>query len=158
MKLKYTKFQCVMEILSILLLIGMIIFLCSYWNQIPDTIPGHYNAMGQVDRWGNKSEVLILPILNIFMYLLLTVISFFPQIWNMPVKITDTNRVPVYQCSKTLLIIMKTQVVGIFFYLTYNTATSVSLSVYFLPIMILLVFGTMLYFIIRMIRISKLLG
>jgi uncharacterized membrane protein len=30
---------------------------------VPDEIPAHYDAMGIIDRWGSKYELLILPIL-----------------------------------------------------------------------------------------------
>lgn len=30
---------------------------------LPDSIPAHYNAMGQVNRWGSKYETLIFPVL-----------------------------------------------------------------------------------------------
>ena len=30
---------------------------------LPDSIPAHYNAAGQVDRWGSKYETLIFPAL-----------------------------------------------------------------------------------------------
>lgn len=29
---------------------------------LPDTIPAHYNAAGEVDRWGSRYEVLIFPL------------------------------------------------------------------------------------------------
>lgn len=31
-------------------------------NVLPDKIPAHYNALGQVTRWGGKWETLILPL------------------------------------------------------------------------------------------------
>lgn len=30
---------------------------------LPDSIPAHYNAAGQVDRWGSRYEVLLFPLL-----------------------------------------------------------------------------------------------
>lgn len=32
----------------------------------PDRIPAHYNIRGEVDRWGSKYEMLILPVINLF--------------------------------------------------------------------------------------------
>ena len=34
-------------------------------HYVYDLIPAHYNAAGQIDRWGNKSELLIFPITTI---------------------------------------------------------------------------------------------
>jgi uncharacterized membrane protein len=32
---------------------------------VPDEIPAHYDAMGNIDRWGSKYELLILPLMII---------------------------------------------------------------------------------------------
>ena len=31
----------------------------------PDQIPMHYGASGQIDRWGSKNEMLLLPVINL---------------------------------------------------------------------------------------------
>ncbi len=36
-------------------------------NLLPDTVPMHYDAQGNIDRWGAKYEQLILPIVTIAM-------------------------------------------------------------------------------------------
>jgi len=40
-----------------------IIYLAIVWNGLPDELPMHWNLQGEVDRWGNKSELWILPFL-----------------------------------------------------------------------------------------------
>lgn len=37
-----------------------------FWSRIPDSIPAHYTFTGQVDRWGSKNELLILPAVALF--------------------------------------------------------------------------------------------
>ena len=155
MKLKYTKFQIALEILCFLLLIGMISFVSNRWNQIPQQIPGHYNAMGEVNRMGNKSEILIMPILVALTYILFTLLSFFPKLWNVPVKITDDNKVPVYCCTRSLLLFTKIETITLFFYITYFMATAQPLPANFLPGTLLILFGTMTFFVIRIIKLGK---
>lgn len=155
MKVKYTKFQVVLEIVGLLLIIGMIAFIYIYWNQLPEKIPGHYNAMGEVDRWGSKSEIIISPIVSSLLYIVLTVLSFFPKTWNVGVKITELNREEVYCCTRNLLSLIKVEIVGMFFYTTYYTATAQSLSAYFIPVLLFVVFGTLIYFVIRILQIGK---
>lgn len=36
---------------------------------LPDTVPAHLNAAGQVDRWGSKPEALALPLIFTFVVL-----------------------------------------------------------------------------------------
>jgi uncharacterized membrane protein len=155
MKLKYTKLQIVLEILCLLLIVGMMVFICLRYNQLPDKIPGHYNAAGEVNRWGNKSEIFITPIITVLLYLFITVLTFFPKIWNVPGQLTEDNRVAVYQCIKSMVICTKVEMVGVFFYITYFMAYSKALPAAFLPVMLVILFGTILLFVLRMVRLMK---
>jgi len=86
-----------LKTVGFLLLVGMIVFVYTQWNQIPQQVPMHYNAMGEIDRLGSKYGILFLPAISILLYTFITVVSFFPQIWNVPVKITDENKEIVSQ-------------------------------------------------------------
>lgn len=152
MKLKYTKFQIVIELMALLLLLSIFIYLILAWGSLPDQIPGHYNGAGIVDRWGNKKEIWILPIMGLILYILITVISRFPAIWNVPVKITDENREYVYSNLKSMLIIVKMDMVIIFAYLVYSDINTQFLGVWFLPLVLILLFGNIIYYIIKVSR------
>lgn len=152
---KYTKMQIALEIAGLLLIVGMITFICVQWNHIPKQIPWHYNALGEIDRWGSKSEILIMPIVGILLYIGITVISFFPQIWNIPVRVTDKNEEAVYRCMRNLLILTKIEMVGIFLYLTFYSAIAQPLHIAFLPVLLIVLFGTMIFFIVRTYQIGK---
>lgn len=39
------------------------IYLLYVWNKLPDQVPLHWNAAGEVDRWGDKIELWIIPFL-----------------------------------------------------------------------------------------------
>jgi len=155
MKLKYTKTQIVIEAIGIIILLGMIIFVAAKWNNLPQQIPAHYNAEGVVDRWGGKSEMLFLPIVAVFLYGLITGASLFPKSWNMPTKVKDENKTEVYSCMKTMLIIMKVELLGVFFYITYKMSMQMALSEWFLPVFIVILFGTIVFFIVRTVELSK---
>lgn len=77
MKLKYTKLQLALEIIGLLFLVGMIVFIYTQWDQIPQQVPMHYNALGEIDSWGSKYQTLILPTISILLYIFMTVVSFF---------------------------------------------------------------------------------
>lgn len=155
MKLKYNKFQIVLETIGLLLIVGMIVFVYTQWNQIPQQVPMHYNAMGEIDSWGSKYEILFLSAISILLYAFITAVSFFPQIWNVPVRITDENKEAVYLSSKDLLIIMKVEMLMSFFYINYHTVTAQPLPTAFLPVLIIIVFGTIIFFTKRVIRLGK---
>jgi len=149
MKLKYTKFQKVIEIITIILLISIWAYLILSWDTIPAKIPGHYNGAGVVDRWGSKNEILVMPIASIALYALLTMVSYFPSTWNIPVEITEENREFVYRNVKTMLSLLKLEVITTFTYITYCNINTISLGVWFLPVELILIFGTLIYFIVK---------
>lgn len=157
-KLRHTKFQIFLEIISILLLIGMFAVLILNWSNIPDKIPGHYNALGEVDRWGNKAELLSLPIIGTLLYLFLTVVCFFPSIWNVPTEITDKNRGFVYSNLLTMMILLKAFILVTFSFLNLNSMQTKALPVFFLPIFLFIIFGIIIFFVIRTIKVSEKLG
>jgi len=157
MKIKYknTKLQNIMEVASLLIIISMFLLVIIRWDSLPDKIPGHYNALGEVNRWGNKGELIILPIVSILMYLLLTVVTAFPSIWNMPVTVTEENRVRVIGCTKNMMLLMKAEMLLMFAYINYNTMEVKALSPLFLPVTLVIIFGTLIFFIVRTIKLSK---
>jgi len=53
-------------ILSVLLIIGSIIFSCALYSSLPDQVPTHWNVHGEIDDYGSKVPALFLmPALNI---------------------------------------------------------------------------------------------
>lgn len=154
MKVKKNKYDIFVEIVCITLLIGVLIYLFLNWSSIPDKIPGHYNAKGEIDRMGSKGELLILPIISWLMYLGLTVAEHFPQIWNTGVTVTEENKERIYRVLKNMLNTVKLMTVAVFVYLSINSSQGISLSVWFLPVSLILVFGSMILFIIKLIKVK----
>ncbi|MGB4984670.1 MAG: DUF1648 domain-containing protein, partial [Erysipelotrichaceae bacterium] len=134
MRVRTSLFDIVVNIICGILLFGMVIFLVAYWESIPDKIPMHYDLMGQVNRWGDKSEIVFLPIISFFLYFLLTVVEYFPSSWNTSVKITPYNRDKVYRMMKNLLVSTKLLMVVLFVFLSFQTVFSLELTVWFMPI------------------------
>lgn len=154
MKLKYTKFQKVIELITIIMLFSICIYLIVSWDKLPNKIPGHYNGEGIVDRWGNKSEILITPIISIVLYIFLTIVSFFPAIWNVPVKITEKNRTIVYLNTKSMLILIKMEIMTLFSYIIYSNINTQHLGVWFIPIFFIIFSGTIIYYMIKVCKIK----
>ena len=61
----------------LVILILPFILILMYWNSIPEQIPLHWNARGEVNRWGGKNSVFDAPLINIGIALLL---YFLPRI------------------------------------------------------------------------------
>jgi hypothetical protein len=108
--------------------------------------------MGVVDRWGNKGELLILPIVGWIMYLGMTALEQFPQVWNTGVTVTAENRESVYLILKNMLVTVKLLVVMNFVYLTIISALGKNLPIWFLPVFLILMFGSIIFFTIKLFR------
>lgn len=154
-QIKTTCFHKIVSYLCQVLLIGSFVYLFMTWNQIPDQVPGHYNGAGEITRWGSKYELFIVPIISLIIYLGISLIEKFPEVWNTGVKVTEKNREQVYKELKNMIVSLNFFMVLTFTSLTVMTSLGKPLPSWFLPVDMLLIFGSMGIFIIRVIRASK---
>ena len=84
------------------------------YGALPDTISTHYNIMGKVDGWGDKSSILLLYAVCLVMYIGLTILERYPQLYNYPVQITEENIIKQYVLARSLITTLKFSMVIIF--------------------------------------------
>jgi uncharacterized membrane protein len=152
-KIKLTSFDWATEIFTLIFLIILIALPLIFLKDLPEEIPVHFNAAGMPDGFGNRSTLWILPVTGAFMYLLLTVISAFPQIYNFPVKITPENIVTQYRLATRLIRILKATIMILFSFLSYKTLKTATgdvagLGKAFLPVFLLITFGVIIVYIV----------
>ncbi len=143
MKQKYTKTQLMIEALTLFILLSLFAYVITSWDMIPEQIPSHFNFHGQIDSWSDKNMIFFPMLVCLFLYLLLTIAYFHPSMWNMPVKITEENRVRAYHYTRNMITVLKLELVSVFAYITIQTSKAEMLSQYFLPLFLTVVFGTM---------------
>lgn len=62
-----------LPIISIILL--PFVYLAIIWNKLPQKVPVHWNIRGEVDRYGEKTEMILIPILlPLLVYLIFLVV------------------------------------------------------------------------------------
>ena len=98
-----TLWQRILGIVSPLIFAGVFIFLALRWRYLPEQIPTHYNFAGEVDGYGSRTTLLILPLIGFVTDIAIAITSRFPQSWNAGVKITVFNRVGVYRVLRDFL-------------------------------------------------------
>lgn len=150
MKPKKTVWNRITETLSLILMIGTIVYLILMWKSIPDTIPAHYNAAGEVNRWGDKSELIFLPIIGGMLYFLITLIQQYPAAWNTGVKVTEQNRERVYQILGNLIGTTKLMMLAVFSGLTVLSSLGRSLPIWYLGVFLVLLFGSIAFFLVQL--------
>lgn len=153
MKVRNNKFDYIMEAVCLILLIGLTLYLSINWGNIPNKIPAHYDLAGNIDRWGKKAEILIVPIMSWFLYLMITALEQVPMIWNTGVQVTEENKRRVYRVLKYMIKSMKLLMVAAFSYLTFNSISGKPLSGWFTLISLGIIFGDLFFWIWRLFKV-----
>ena len=83
--------------LAVLCFLGTLIFVLVKYPSLPDTIPSHFNARGEIDGWSGKASAAFFPsIVGFLMLAIMGPIQFFPQVWN------NTQGVPAYKLPRVI--------------------------------------------------------
>ncbi|MGE7024314.1 DUF1648 domain-containing protein [Solibacillus cecembensis] len=102
-------------------LAAMVIFLLFKWSSLPAEVPAHFNAVGEVDRWGSKYELLILPVIAILLTFFMELIERYPHVHNYPERLCEANVHAFYLNSRQMLNYMKNIINLLFAFLVYES-------------------------------------
>ena len=149
MNIKNTLADTVMEYICRILLIGTLIYLIVRWNAIPDQIPTHYNAAGDIDGWGGKGMVWLLVVISWGLYLGITFVGCFPELWNTGVKITKKNKEKVYRLIKYLIGTSKLILISVFTLLIVFSTLAKPLPLWFAGIYLTILIADMAFWLVR---------
>ena len=152
MKIRRTIPDWILEGISLLVIIGTTFYLIAGWNSFPDRIPVHYNAAGEIDRWGGKGELIFLLVMMWILYIGITLIQRFPQIWNTGVQVTQENRERVYRILMYMLETLKLLMVAGLSFLTVYGMTGKNLPVWFLFVFMGALFADLIFWMVRLVR------
>jgi len=65
------------ELIPLMLIIACFIIGIFYYPQLPDQVPSHWNAQGEIDDWSSKDfAIWFFPCLTLIVYILMTFIPF----------------------------------------------------------------------------------
>jgi uncharacterized membrane protein len=155
MKLTYTKLQIALEILAALALIATFVTVAVLWNSAPERLPTHFGASGAPDAWGGRGGVLALVIIAALLYALFTVITALPRIWNVPQSAARRDPARAYRAARTMLLLLKLELIATFGYMTYCMLRARPLSAWFLPAELIVLFGTVAIALVFILRSPK---
>ena len=98
-----TLWQRVLGILSPALLLGTVVYILIRWPHLPEQIPLHYNIAGEIDGYGGRGTLLLMPVIGLVSDAVVALAGRFPKSWNTGTKITLFNRVRVYRLVRDLM-------------------------------------------------------
>lgn len=108
---------------GLLALAGSALFLGIYWRHIPQDIPTHFNAAGQIDAWGSRSTVLLLPIVG--------AVSF--GMFQFVVVLCASIKSRGARAMETMCRLLSVVIALVFAYITACSALVVPLGRWFMP-------------------------
>lgn len=159
LNLKKTPLELTLNGVTLVLFMCSIIYLLSVWSTLPDESPAHYDALGEVDRWGSRWEMLITPIIGMLLWAGMTVLEKYPHLYNY-INLTKDNVRGQYLNARLMLNVIKNIMTLVFAYINWKDVQIAlgyhhSLGPWFMPGFFILLFVPIGYFIIRSFRISK---
>jgi uncharacterized membrane protein len=154
-KIELTRTDKILEVLSWLLLALLWIIPILSYSGLPDSLPVHYSVSGEVNEWGHKMSIFVLPIVGALLVVLMTIINRYPHIFSFPLKLTHENAHRQYKIATELVRGLKLAVLIILILVvvfTIRTARgeSAGLGFWFIPIAITIVTVLILIHIVRM--------
>jgi len=137
-KIPLNNSDWLLEIVGGVFFISMVIYPWYYFNQLPETIPIHYDGGGNPNGFGSKNELWNLVLVGSALYLGITILNFFPHWFNYMTTITEENAAKQYRLSTKLMRRIKVLIAICFFEIAYGTIqislfNSESLNTWFLP-------------------------
>ena len=124
-----------------------------FWSKIPDTLPMHYNAAGEVDNWSDKSTLILLffviallmGVMSIAVYLVKT---------NMESKYSKDAEKSDMRVAYPIVVVMNLVVQLMFAYIMFCCVTRRPLGALFLPVFLVGTFAPLTYLIYKCGRIQ----
>jgi len=63
------------EWLLITIVLVPFVYLATIWHELPERVPMHWNIQGEIDRYGNRAELILIPLLlPLLIYLIFLVV------------------------------------------------------------------------------------
>jgi uncharacterized membrane protein len=129
-------------------------------HPLPARIATHFDAAGQVNGWGEPRMLWLLPIIATFVVVLMTLVSFYPQSFNYPMRVTPANRPRLQAVTLSMIAYLRAELVCLFLWIQYEIIRSArqgrsSLSPWFLPVVIAIVFATIIVHFVAVIRAGR---
>jgi len=117
----------IVDALALVFLLLLLVVVFQYYPHLPNLIPTHFGKNGQVDDFGSKNTILLLPALAVFLFVLLQVLNKFPHKFNYLVKITPKNAKKQYRLGTRIMRFTNLFVMLVLYY-TVNKIIKISIN------------------------------
>lgn len=159
-KIKSTKTDRIIEVIGWILLLGIWVLAIISFSDLPDTIPIHFNASGKADRFGEKTNIFILPIIGTILFIGMTFLIKNLHILKYPTATTDKDVYRQYSNTAQMIRILKLVIVLVFGLIVMKTLQNANgnadgLGAWFLPLTIGSFIVPIIYFLVKSIKVKS---
>lgn len=155
----YSVSEKYLEAAGVIAVFINIAMLLKYNSILPSVIPIHFDDSGIPNKWGNKSAFSASYIKLAIFYIIFTLLSQFPRMFNYIIRISKENAMVQYHAARKFMICLKIEILFIFTYYQW-AAINVALGKMkgigenFNIICLLIIVGTILYHIFNCIKLN----
>ncbi|QIC47615.1 DUF1648 domain-containing protein [Lysinibacillus sphaericus] len=103
LKIPKTKSEKICDYFGVIIFLLSILYISVMWGKLPEEIPVHFDGKGEVDRWGSKIELIILPFIGVFLWITMSLLEKAPHIHNFPARLNEQNVAAFYLNSRKML-------------------------------------------------------
>ncbi|MGL4740277.1 MAG: DUF1648 domain-containing protein [Sarcina sp.] len=129
----------VLDIFLILFIITLIVGTIFGWIFLPYKIPSHIDSNGLITSYGSKHLILILALIGALISYGFLKLAKHPEIHNTLFKITEENKKKQYSLSSNLCRSIGIEIVLLFAYVIYYSATQKNFNGIYIILGIMLV-------------------
>ena len=119
--------------LSILIGVLTVALPILFWSKIPEQLPIHYNALGEIDNWSDKSSLILLFFVVIMLIGIMSICVYCVKS-GMDSKHSTISEKSSMEIAYPMLIIMNLIIQVMLAYITFCVATCRQLGIWFLPV------------------------
>ncbi len=106
-QLQKTKLQIFGNFIGYGIFIGGVLFTIFSLPTLPNEVPIHFNIGGEVDGWGSKYVLLLLPFIGVVTVLAFEALEKRPHLHNYPQHINESNVRQFYKVSVRTMSLIK---------------------------------------------------
>lgn len=129
----------------------------AWFSFLPETIPTHFNFSGDVDGYGGRGSLFLLPAISIVLYLGMYFLNKRPDIFNYPKKITEENAEEMYTIATKMIRVINFTIAIVFLaieYISIDAAArnSSSIGAWVVLLIICVIFVPVVWYVSKMFK------
>lgn len=146
-----TSTDRLLEMMALLIIAALWLMVVFSYQILPETIPIHFNIKGEVDGYGSRLTLIIIPLFATLLIPGMLWLSRYPHIFNYPTKITPENKTAQYRLAARFIRIMAVGLGVVFLHIVWmiihsaETRQDTSSWLIILPILAISFFPLFIY-------------